>query len=135
MYTKVCCISHGCCFRVMSGHSLQNKRVYAPRPQTAPPGCKDKTGVVPLPPSQGSPLLLPKGNSNPGEETKKKQKALVPFPKKSLAEPEEEDLNLDPDMAVWELNRNSPREAIIHVEQETRRPTTPTPPPRKIAAV
>jgi hypothetical protein len=52
-----------------------------------------------------------------------------------LAEPEEEeDLNLDPDMTVWELNRNSPRKAI-HSEQETRRPTTPTPETPKTAAV
>jgi hypothetical protein len=115
----------------MSGHSLQNKRVYAPRPQTAPPGCKDKIGVVPLPPSQGSPLLLPKGNSNPGE----KKKALVPLPKKSSMTDEgvdaaEEDLEPDVNMVSWELNRNSPREAVIQVEQETRRPTTPTPPPK-----
>lgn len=126
----------------MSGHSLQNKRIYAPRPQTAPPGCKDKTGVVPLPPSQGSPLLLPKGNSNPGEESKaqkkKTKKTFPPLPKKSSMTEEggeKEDPDLDVDMVSWELNRNSPRGAIIHSEQETRRPTTPTPPPKTPALV
>jgi hypothetical protein len=113
----------------MSGHSLKNKRVYAPRPQTAPPGCKDKTSVVPLPPSQGSPLLLPKGNSNPGEQ--KKNKTFAPLPKKSSMTEDAinsaEDLDLDVNMVSWELNRNSPRDTVIHVEQETRRPTTPTP--------
>jgi hypothetical protein len=108
----------------MSGHSGMNKRVYAPRPQTAPPGCKQQQEAPPsptLPPSQGSPLTLPKGNSNPGEsKTKtKKQKALSLLPKKSSMDKDvkqEDEDPMDPDMTVWEAIRTSPREGIIQEE-------------------